>query len=195
MTESKAVNKLQKDIQTQGYGVIKGSKWYFTTGFGLKDKPDLIAPATFPFSVFQTIVSKYASGELHDLGKFFLSEFMINTESMGKEPSRYEIRSIDDKDSVTFNEQLTSGLMVCDFKKFSIVQGPDDDNRLYGETDCRFEKSSEALLLDLIFLMHEENNLKIAKQKEDREHAEKVLSKTPTPRNKRNKSNKKKNRR
>lgn len=194
MADIRVITKIKQDIANQGFATIKASGWYFTVGFGQFGRNDLIAPATFPFSVFQTIASKYSRKELLDTGKFSLPEIQIKTDAMGVEPSRYELKEAEVVDSSLLKEQLTSGLMIEDFKRFTIISGPDDDNRLHGENDCRFEKSSKDILLKIIYDLHEKRTSLTLSPKEEQERVDRILNNTPTPRNRRRKSNKKKKR-
>lgn len=191
MSIDKVLRKIHNDIDDQGYSAVAGPKWFYTVGFGKQGRKDLIVPAIMSFRVFQLLASKYATGEIPNIGKFKLDEAKIRTIAMGVEPGRFEFREVSSRDGLIFNEQLCSQTRIPEFVGFLAVQVPDDDNRLFGENESKFTASPEQYLRDIVFDLGVEIERKKSEEEAHRKHAEKVLAARVTPRNKRKKNVKK----
>lgn len=181
----------KKIIVEQGFATVNARQWFYTIGMGAVGRKDLIMPCTISEKIFKTLASKHYHGELVELGKFSISEHKIKTPVLGLENSRFELVEISEKDTGILKDQLCNSVDFPDFKGFLAVQPPDDDNRLFGEAETKWEEGVNSFLMSIVFKIGELKKNRELDEASHRRHVEKVLAQPVTPRNKRHKSTKK----
>lgn len=177
--------KINNDVSKQGFSTVDAPNWYFTIGLARKGMNDLIVPkAGMTAQHFRRLASVYAAGEVGKTGKIITEEILVKG-LLGPEPARFELIEAEAKDSAVFKDQMTSNLFQDHpFQGFTMIQVPDDDNRLFGESECLTDRSVKRALLDQVFVLDEliKKQAQAAKDKEldaqaERAHAAKVLNK------------------
>lgn len=118
---------LKKQIESTGYAVINvNDTYYYTVGFGLQHRFDLIGFPHYPFSLFQIAASLHSKRML-EVGKTFLVN-EIKVPGLGMEPSRCKLAPLD----INVNGLVLDFLAKVnkDYNPigFGLVLGPDKDN-------------------------------------------------------------------
>ena len=140
---------IEKQVKEQGYSVVNINDVYFyTVGFGLKGKQDLIGFGHYPISLFQIAASLHNESALVPNKVFLIPE--IKVPGLGLEPARCKTTSL----------TITSNSLVLDFLAkadkdfnplgFLLLMGPDKDNIVANDTGSLIQYDANKLICDFV---------------------------------------------
>lgn len=156
------VANIEDQIKQNGYATVNvDNAYYYTCGFGLVGKPDVIALPIMPFGMFQVAVNKFYKGEAEVDKPFFLEEFKVSTKLMGEEPSRCKFESLE-FDTI---QHIMSGLMTTARKQKSkgvvMLLTPDKHNFIPNEKLSVIQFDIDEAIVKLAKAVHADLDTKI----------------------------------
>lgn len=136
-------------VKEQGYAVVNMNDVYFyTVGFGLQGKQDLIGFGHYPASLFQIAASLHHEKVLIPNTVFLIQE--IKVPGLGMEPARCKISSL---------PIVTNGLVLDFLAKagkefnplgFQLIMGPDKDNIVANDPGSLVQYDINKLIYDFV---------------------------------------------